>query len=61
VAVKRYTVECAEHGPMERDQVRFGWLCTAGNCRAALPDEEVIRLVTAAPADAPDPLPLVVT
>lgn len=61
MALRRYTVECAEHGPMERDQVRFGWLCTTGSCGAWLPDEEVRRLVTGAPADSPDPVPLVVT
>lgn len=61
MAMRRYTVECAGHGPMERDQARFGWLCTDKGCTASLPDEEVVRLVTGAPVGSPDPVPLVVT
>ena len=46
---------------MDRDEPRMAWTCPDGRCRAWLPDEEVFRLVTAAPAGSPDPLPLVVT
>ena len=61
MAARAYTVSCAEHGAMERDFPRCGWKCSSEGCGAWLPDEEVRRLVTRAPADSPDPLPLVVT
>jgi hypothetical protein len=61
VAARNFTVVCAEHGPMVRDQPRHAWTCPDGDCRAWLPDEEVCRLKMAAPDDSPDPLPIVVT
>ena len=59
MAARAFTVSCAEHGEMARDEPRCGWACP--DCRAWLPDEDVHRLVLAAPAGSPDPLPLVVT
>lgn len=61
VGARTFTVSCDEHGPMERDHLRCRWRCTAQACRAWLPDEDVHRLVTGAPTDSPDPLPIVVT
>jgi hypothetical protein len=60
--MKAFTVSCAEHGPMERDEPRMGYVCVArASCPRWLPDEEVHRLVSGVPADAPDPVPIVVT
>ena len=61
VAARNFTVACAEHGPMVRDEARKTWECPDGDCKARLPDEEVYRLKRAAPDDSPDPLPIVVT
>jgi hypothetical protein len=61
MATRSFTVACAEHGEMARDEPRCGWVCTDGTCKAWLPDEKVRRLVFAAPVGSPDPLPLVVT
>jgi hypothetical protein len=61
VTARDFTVECAVHGEMERDQAFMGWACRDARCGAWLPDTEVRRLVTAAPGDSPDPVPLVVT
>ena len=61
MAVRNFTVECAEHGPMLRDELRRDWTCEAGGCPAWMTDERVRRLVTDAPADSPDPVPVVVT
>lgn len=61
MAARTFTVSCAEHGEMARDTPRCGWVCADSECRAWLPDEEVRRLVLAAPPGSTDPLPLVVT
>jgi len=61
MTVRGVTVDCAEHGPMTRDEPRFAWECPDPACRARIPDGEVYRLVSAAPADGPDPVPIVVT
>jgi len=60
MSTRDFTVECAVHGEMERDQAFMGWACTDPRCGAWLSDTEVRRLVTAAGAS-PDPVPLVVT
>jgi hypothetical protein len=59
MAVRSYTVDCVDHGPMVRDEPRKAWKCA--DCPAWLPDEDVYRLVTRVPADSPDPVPIVVT
>ena len=59
MAARAFTVSCADHGEMARDELRCGWVC--GECRAWLPDDKVRRLVLAAPDGSPVPLPLVVT
>lgn len=59
MAARAFTVSCAGHGEMARDIPRCGWVCAG--CKAWLTDEEVSRLVLAAPAGSPDPIPLVVT
>lgn len=61
MAARGFTVSCADHGEMARDEPRCGWVCPDGGCGAWLPDEEVRRLVLAAPDGSPDPLPVVVT
>jgi hypothetical protein len=59
--VRGYTVDCAEHGAMARDEPRKTWKCPDRDCRAWLPDTEVYRLMSAAPDDTPDPMQIVVT
>ena len=59
MASRAFTVECADHGTMPRDEPLAGYFCMA--CGRFLPYEEVFRLVTAAPAESGDPVPLVVT
>ena len=59
MAARAFTVSCADHGEMARDIPRCGWVCA--DCKAWMPDEEVRRLVLAAPPGHPVPLPLVVT
>ena len=59
MAARAFTVSCADHGEMARDIPRCGWVCAG--CKAWMSDEEVRRLVIAAPPRHPDPLPLVVT
>ena len=59
MAARAFTVSCADHGEMARDEPRCGWVC--GGCKAWLPDDEVRRLVLAAGPGHPVPLPLVVT
>lgn len=61
MAERHYTLECADHGSMERDEPRSGWRCITGDCTAWVPDHEVHRLVAGAPATSPDPLPIVIT
>jgi len=61
MAVRAYTVDCYDHGPMERDEPRKGWTCADDGCPASLSDEDVYRLVTGVSADSPDPVPIVVT
>jgi hypothetical protein len=61
VTARDFTVECAVHGEMTHDSSFMGWACTDARCGAWLPDSEVRRLVTGAPASSPDPVPLVVT
>jgi hypothetical protein len=61
VSALRFTVSCADHEEMERDHALCGWKCTAAGCAAWLPDDEVHFLLMRAPADSPDPVPLVVT
>ena len=60
MAARAFTVSCAEHGEMARDEPRCGWACAAEDCRAWLPDEEARRLVLAAPPGSLR-VPLVVT
>lgn len=61
-AVKReYTVECADHGEMRRDYMRYLYYCKNRSCNRELPDTEVYRLVTGAPENTPVPIPIVVT
>lgn len=52
-----YTVECDDHGPMERDDMRLGYSCE--QCTAYISDEEIYRLTTRVRALAP-PTPIVV-
>jgi hypothetical protein len=61
VSARRYAVACDEHGEMTRDEARLAWACPDAECPAWLPDEQVYRLVSAAPADGPDPVSIVVT
>jgi hypothetical protein len=61
MTARNFTVECADHGEMRRDEPFEGWTCPDRSCGAWLPDTEVYRLVTAAPGDSPDPVPIVVT
>jgi hypothetical protein len=61
VTVRSVVVACGEHGPMVRDVPRSAWECPVEGCRAHLPDTEVYRLAAAAPADGPDPVPIVVS
>jgi hypothetical protein len=61
VSALRFTVSCVDHDVMERDHARHGWKCAAEGCTAWLPDDEAYRLMLRAPADSPDPVPLVVT
>ena len=61
MTTRSITVTCDKHGGMTRDEPRSAWECLAQGCGAWLPDEEVYRLVAAAPPGGPDPVPIVVT
>lgn len=61
MTARGFTVACDEHGQMARDEPHLEWVCPDASCGAWLPDAEVYRLVTAAPDDSPDPVPIVVT
>lgn len=61
MTARTFTVSCADHGEMSRDEPRGAWECPDGGCSARLPDSEVYRLVTGAPAGSPGPVPIVVT
>jgi hypothetical protein len=60
VTTRSVIVACGEHGPMVRDEPRYAWECPDPACGASLPDAEVYRLASAAPAGSPDPVPIVV-
>jgi hypothetical protein len=57
--VKAFTVECDEHGLMERDDLHSGYRCLRDG--RWLPDEEVRRLVDGVPDDTSGLVPIVVT
>jgi hypothetical protein len=61
MAARAFTVSCADHGEMARDEPRCGWVCADRQCRTFLPDEEVRALVLAAPVGDGGLVPLVVT
>jgi len=61
MTARDFTVSCADHGDMSRDEPRNAWECPDSGCSAWLPDSEVYRLVKGVPADSPDPVPIVVT
>jgi hypothetical protein len=58
MTARGFTVRCADHGNMLRDEVFDGWACPDPACGAWLPDTEVHRRVTSAPESA-DPVPVV--
>lgn len=61
MTTRNFTVSCAGHDEMVRDEPLEGWSCPDAGCGAWLPDTEVYRLVAGAPGDSPDPVPIVVT
>jgi hypothetical protein len=59
MATLLFTVECASHGEMRHSFGTLAWVCPEWGCPALLPDEDVQRLVTAAPRTG-EPVQLVV-